>query len=245
MLGLVRHSRYGAVRWLLVSALIGGLSTMLGGDSIPLIIPIVGIAIAAAGLALGTWKGLIEPKLRVRKLKNPCEVRFVVRGLQHAQLSYVVQDDETHIVDELVVPSRSVVDIEFGYIPRVPLRLEQLVFGCEGDANSKPFVVEAFGRFTSGGEAKPASGEHSSDIHKHWHTIRKVARSVGTHYVITYRVRTQQAGVYPVAIAFLTDEIEGNGRLTIRVEDKPKTRMRCRARGHHFGCSVRPIAVQA
>ena len=185
---------------------------------------IIAAGIGAAGLSLALHLAFLRPWLRTRKLKAPCEVRFVIRELGHAQLPYVVKDHQTHILDELVLPSHATVDIELsGYKPRVAIQLEQLVFGCEGDAAAKPFVTAAFDRFTSGEQERPAPGDHSKDIHKLWHTVRKAARSVGTHDVITYRLQTREAGVYPVAIAFLTNEIEGNARLTIRVEDNPKT----------------------
>lgn len=241
MLGPAKHGNYSAVRWLIFSAVVGGISVMLSSTSIPLAVPIIGVAIAAVGLALGIWKSLIEPKLRIRKLKRPCDVRFVVRGAQDVDLNYVVQDDERHILDELVLPSHSVVEIEFGYMPKVPIQLEELVFGCEGDHDSKPYVIAALDRFTGQrGQDKPAQGEHTIDIGRNWHTVRKVARPVGSHFVVTYRLQTQSAGTYPVKIAFMTNEIEGNGELTIRVEDRPTTRMRCRG---HEGCWVRPMPI--
>jgi hypothetical protein len=61
--------------------------------------------------------------------------------------------------------------------------------------------------------------------------------AVGTHRVLTFRVQTRDLGVYPFQISFVTDEIEGSAELTIRVEDRPTTRMRCHS---HIGCWVRP-----
>lgn len=239
MLGLPPSSDYPATHWAIVAALMGALAVAVGNISTE--IQLAALLVGAAGVYLALHNIFIRPWLRTRKLRKPCDVRFVVRGMQDVALSYVVQDDERHILDELVLPSRSVVEIEFGYMPIVPIQLEELVFGCEGDNDSKPYVIAALDRFTGQrGEDKPAPGEHTIDIGKNWHTVRKVARPVGSHFVVTYRLQTQGAGVYPVKIAFMTNEIEGNGELTIRVEDRPTTRMRCRG---HEGCWVRPMPI--
>jgi hypothetical protein len=197
---------------------------------------------AASGVVLYVLKEIILPWRRKSKLKHPCDVRFVVRGMQHATLNYVVQDDETHRLKELVLPANSIVDVEIGYIPQLPFFLIQMVFGCEGDEHAKPFVLECFDRFTEAGKDRWAPGRddgHTRDIHKYYHIVRNQARSVGTHYVLGFKIQTRGVGVYPTKVSFITDEIEGEAELMIRVEEKPTTRMRCSAKGH-FGCFVRP-----
>jgi hypothetical protein len=205
---------------------------------------IIAAVAAVIGVLLLTWIEFIAPAWRRYRLRNPCEVRFVIRGLDHAEMPHLILDDETHIVDELVLPSHSLVEVEIGYIPRLPLFLVQMVVGCEGDINQKPFAVEALARFTEAGKTSFGPGEdgHSRDIHKHWHIRRETPRSVGTHYVTTLKMQTRGSGVYPLTISFITDEIEGNASLMLRVEDVPRTRMRCRAKGHR-GCLVRPDAT--
>jgi len=239
MLGHPSPSDYRATRWAIVAALMGALAVVLGDVSVG--IQLAALCIGAAGLYLALHNIVIRPWLRTRRLKKPCDVRFVVRGYQDVTLNYVIQDDERHILNELVLPSHSIVEIEFGYKPQVPIQLEVLIFGCEGDIDSKPYVIGAYDKFTGRpADDKLAEGDHRTDINKNWHTIRKVARSVGGHFVVTYRVQTSHAGVYPVNIAFMTNEIEGSGELTIRVEDRPTTRMRCR---RHEGCWVRPMPI--
>jgi hypothetical protein len=196
-----------------------------------------------AALAILVWLEFIKPRLRERRLKSPCDLRFVVRRHQHANLPYLLQDDDDHAVHELVLPSNSSVEIEVGFIPKVPFFLEQIILGCEGDPDQKPYITEAMDRFTEGQKRwRPGEGGHSRDIHKHWHTLRNSACPVGTHRVSSYQIQTRGAGVYRFQVAFVTNEIEGNGDLSIRVEDKPLTRMQCRS---HSRCYIRPIVTPA
>jgi hypothetical protein len=104
--------------------LMGALTLMLG-DNPSVTVQMVAAGIGAAGLLLALHLAFVRPWLRSQRLRTPCDVRFVIRELRHVRLPYVIQDHERHIVNELVLPSRSLVDIEFGYKPRVPLQLEQ------------------------------------------------------------------------------------------------------------------------
>jgi hypothetical protein len=73
-------------------------------------------------------------------------------------------------------------------------------------------------------------------VHDYYHVARDVPRNTGTHFGTVFKLQTRAPGIYPVTLSFL----EGvSKRLTIRVEDKPKTPMRCYMRGH-VGCFVRP-----
>jgi hypothetical protein len=72
-----------------------------------------------------------------------------------------------------------------------------------------------------------------------YHVVTGQHRNTGTHLVIGFRIRTRDAGLYEAKLFFLTDVVEGSSSLRIRVEDVPRTSMRCRAKGH-FGCFVRP-----
>jgi hypothetical protein len=196
---------------------------------------------ALAGLAILVWTEFIAPRIRRQRLKRPCDVRFVVRRRGHAKIDHLLQDDDDHVLDELVLPSHSLVEVEVGFIPRVPLYVQEIVFGCDGDADNKPFIVEALDRFTEVGQSawKAGEGGHSRDIHKHWHVIRNKHYSVGSHRVITFRVQTGDAGVYRFQVGFFTDEVEGNAELKLRVEEKLQTRVPCRAKGH-WGCFIGP-----
>ncbi|NJO34444.1 MAG: hypothetical protein HC869_16275, partial [Rhodospirillales bacterium] len=160
-----------AIGWLLIAALMAAL-TALWGELLPIALQIIAVAIAAGALLVAVHVQYVGPWLRARKLKAPCDVRFVIREHRHVQLPHVIQDDDRHIVDELVLPSNSVVEIELGYRPRIPFKLVELVFGCEGDLDAKPFVVEALDRFSPTHTSTPSKGEHKRDIYKFWHVTR-------------------------------------------------------------------------
>jgi hypothetical protein len=203
---------------------------------------IIGAIASLLVLALVVWEIVLYPIIRRQRLKRPCRAHFVIRDLARVPLPYVVQDDQTHIVRELVLPSNSMSEIEIGYEPRIPFREVALVFACEGDESARPYAKERFSRFTRIGKNHWMPGADPTDVvdvHNYYHVKRDVPRNTGSHFVTGFKLQTRAAGVYPVVVTFFTDEIEGKVKLAIRVEDKPKTLMRCLEKGHH-GCFVRP-----
>lgn len=199
----------------------------------------------ASVLVLGfvVWEWVLYPLQRRIRLRRPCRAHFVIRELERVPLPYVVQDSDMHQVRELVLPANSCVDIEIGYFPSIHFHEVAFIFACEGKEGDRPFAKERFTRFVKVGKSRWVPGTDATDtvdVHNYYHVSRDAPRNIGTHFVTGFRLQTLGAGIYSVTLTFLTDEVEGvSKRLTIRVEDKPKTRMRCYMRGH-LGCFVRP-----
>jgi hypothetical protein len=203
--------------------------------------------VAATFLAGGTLVAylIIEfvlPAWRRRRLKHPCEVHFNVPGRHEGvELTYAVQDDRTHHVDELVLPANSEVAIEIIYLPKLPFYESMIAFGCEGNIDDKPYAIECFNRFNIKGKSRWVPGEDDGNKltrQKYYHIDRNEHRNIGTHRVVGYKLKTGSAGVFETRVFFMTDETEGRATLTIRVEDEPKTLMRCKL--DHWDCYVYP-----
>jgi hypothetical protein len=196
-------------------------------------------------LILYVWVEFIAPRIRRHQLKRPCNAYFNIQPLRMGDIGYAVQDDEGHQVRELVLASNSTAEIEIGYRPVVSFREEKLVFGCEGDEDQKPVVVEYFNRLVGVGKSRWAPGEdgHMRDRHGFYHMDRGLPRSPELHCIVGFKLQTRQPGTYPVCVSFVTPEGVGSARLIIRVEDKPRTRMRCIVKEHEQrGCLVSPAA---
>jgi len=198
-------------------------------------------AVIFSAVALGgfVWVNFGRPWMRERIRRRPVHAHFCLRPETPGH-SYVIHDDVKHDVRTLVLPSNSEVEIEVGYFPVVPFKLSELIFGCDGDNNSKPCPAQLIDRFGGGETFTPGKDKgHYIDIHKFYHWQRETHRSKGTHYVCSYRLSTRAPGTYTARLSYLTDEIEGNYELSILVEDQPKTRMKCI---RHSSCYVRPRA---
>jgi hypothetical protein len=199
----------------------------------------IGAGIAAVGVLITAYAHIVKPWWRARKLKQPCSAHFVIRPMGTINLGYVVQDDERHDVRTLVLPSHSVVEIEIGFRALLPFRDTEIIFGCDGNDETKPYAsgwIESLSTdrlvYTPGVDAG-----HSLDIHKFYHRQKPMSRNVGTHYTNGLKLVTRATGTYRTYLSFLTDEIEGNVVFSMIVEDKPRTRMKCI---RHRGCYVRP-----
>lgn len=200
----------------------------------------VGAAFAGIGALIAGWAHLGRPWWRRRRLRNPCEVHFVLRP-EVATTDYVVHDDRRHHTRTLVLPAHSEVEIELGLRARVHFRETEFVFGCDGEDSAKPYATQWLDRFsanTTKNAWTPGIDEgHSLDIHHFYHRRKEVHRNTGTHYVHSFLLVTRVPGTYKAYVSFLTDEVEGNAQLELVVEATPHTRMRCVL---HRDCFVRP-----
>jgi hypothetical protein len=88
---------------------------------------ITGTIIGAMVLLLTGWQIVVNPIWRQWRLKKPCKAWFVIQSLNHENMSYAVQDDKEHFIEELTLPANSEAEIEVIYIYRI-YRLFRLSF---------------------------------------------------------------------------------------------------------------------
>jgi hypothetical protein len=191
-------------------------------------------SLVGALLLVAAWVQIGRPWWRERRRRAPCKVHFVIHAESEARQPYVVQDDDRHFVRTLSLPPHATFEVEIGYVALLPFKLLELVIGCDGEYEAKPYV-EAISDQHAGVAA--ADGKQVLDARKHFHWKREVLRSVGTHYVFTAKLNTQAPGTYLFLLSFITGEIEGNAALSIVVERSPRTRSKCL---RHRDCHVRP-----
>ncbi len=195
---------------------------------------------AVAVLGLSLWETVVAPWMRRRNLKHPCNAYFHIRELNKGALDYAIQDDKAHNVKELVLPSNSIVEIEVAYYPTIAFHVDETVFECEGDIESKPIVESAIAPFVLKGNF-PAVTEYWNRHGGYHYSSRYSGRAVNSCYTKGFKLQTKKPGVYKAWIGFLTDQIDGDAKdLTIRVEDNPSTRMKCTI---HWGCKIRPYRL--
>jgi hypothetical protein len=198
----------------------------------------------AATVTLGAYPFIevIKPARRRRQSRHPCNVYFSIMPATEGKIDYAIQDERGHHVKELVLSENSETDIELVYIPKLPFYESKIAFGCESGIEGKPYAFECFDRFTIKGETHWIPGRdhgHSLNRQKFYQIVRHEHRNVGTDFVVGFRLKTEKPGLFPMKIFFFTDEVEGSGDLTIRVEEKPRTPMQC-ARKEHWDCYVYP-----
>jgi hypothetical protein len=167
----------------------------------------------------------------------------LIPPLRENYCEYAILDDDWHAAKEIVLPPDSEVQIELRFVPRTNFIDSEFAFGCDTDDNlqTKPFAPKYVNHFIERGK-KVASPEddanHYTDRHQYYHIRRNVQRSVGQHFALGLIVKTRAVGVYKAEVWLTTEEAQGIHRdLTIRVENPPKSLMRC---AFHNGCYIRP-----
>jgi hypothetical protein len=198
---------------------------------------VIAAAASVAMLALYVIVEFVSPYLQKQKLKNPCKVHFTIRNSEQSLSGRDVSQGDPHLIQKLVLPASAAVDIGFGFEPKIPIYISELVVGC-ADKNG-PAIVHRFDSFK-----KYKKSEHPDDypdVNGAFHLKIERRLNAGSHYVTGLKIKTKQAGTYPVSVSFMTDDVEGNYEgLAFIVEDNPKTIMSCHAAGHGAACSVSP-----
>jgi hypothetical protein len=184
---------------------------------------------------------IVRPRIRHYRLKHPCKVYFAIPPLGDTKLEHVLQDDVGHEVAELVLPPNKIVEVELIICPRIGFHDWAISFGCDGSDEDKPIVIERVDRLIKIGKSRWIPGEddgYAIDRHGYIQIVTNKGRTKGSRIPIGFRLQTKNLGTYLAHIFFFTEERVGEAALTIRVEEKPKTPMRCRV---HWGCYVTPV----
>lgn len=212
-----------------------------------------GAALSALVLFSYWYAEVLAPKLRRKKrlkaLTTPADAFFLITSTKHRKIDFAVQDSEEHLVKELVLPSHAESKIEILLRPRVFFRTSEISFGCHGnrEMGDKPCAIEYFNPFIVKGIGRSAIPDtdpgHIIDHNDYYHLVRDMHWSVGTDRIVGFKVLTKGRGVHKAEVVFGGEEVEGQSELTIRVEDEPKTFMKCvsASRGHG-DCLISPTA---
>jgi hypothetical protein len=196
--------------------------------------------IAGIGLLIIIWVNFIKSWLRNRKLRHPVKAHFTIRNSQQSLSGRDVSHGDPHLIRRLVLPSNQIVEIELGFLPLIPFYATEIVFGCIGDQVDAPGILERHHQYIESGARPSAEKDYLASNAYHARVDRKY--NIGTHYVIGFKIQTKRAGVFPVSLSFITDEIEGNyERLEFLVEDTPSTMMKCHVKSHGRNCLVFPF----
>jgi hypothetical protein len=200
-------------------------------------------AIAAIGLAISIWVYFFKPKVRNRNLRRPVNAHFTIRDSRQSISGRDVSKGDPHSIRRLVLPSmQQAVMIEIGFWPRIALHVNEIVIAVAGDFSSRPRIVERTDHYVQSG-AKPSTAKDYNADHV-YHAYVDRDWDFGTHRVIGLKIKTKKAGLYPIHLDFITDEITGTfGGLEILVEDTPSTQMLCHAKDHGRNCLVSPIPL--
>jgi hypothetical protein len=203
----------------------------------------IGGAVAAgAMLALYVWLEIVRPLWRRHRLKTPCKAHFTIRNPRRSLSGRDVSDGDPHLIKRLVVPANSVVDIELGILPRVEFFALEMVFGCTGGKENRPYIIEQTTSFKKTAVDDPRQRANYLDINQQFHIKIDRPYNIGSHFVTGLKLKTGPAGLYPVVVSFLTNEIEGNFfGLEFLVEDQPRSKMQCHVKKHGRNCLVSPF----
>ena len=199
--------------------------------------------VPAFAFAAFCWVNFIRPRHRHWGLRRPVHAHFTIRDSGQSISGRDVSKGDPHRVRKLTLPSNRIKEIEIGLVPKFPIYVAQIVLGF-GQSNDAPVVQKRIFQYVESG-ARPSTENDYTDVNGSYHARLDRRYNVGTHYVIGFRVRTRRVGRYPVSLALITDEVEGNYEgLEILVEDRPSTPMLCHAKDHGRNCLVRAVSVR-
>jgi hypothetical protein len=214
-------------------------------------------SIAAIVAAVGViYEFILKPYFCRRALRRPCKAWFLIASLSQGNISYAVQDEQEHYVEELTLASNSEYEIDFLYLPRIAFHVSEIYFGFnkqdDRDLETKPIIQSYWNRFVERGVSEENPETHPEtnyvDHHKFYHLRKPRHLARKEPYCIGCKVQTRKAGRYEFNLVLCGEEIgTPKNKLFVRVEDTPTTRMKCvlrQLRKHRRKCFVKPTAQQ-
>lgn len=167
--------------------------------------------------------GWISKKIYDAKLRSPVRMYFLIPD-KRCELTYVEQDEKEHLVKELVLPSNSEHQVLIWFKPRVNYYEDSIYFGCEGDLNKKPYVVDFSNPFILDNNLQRS---YFRDWHQYYHLLTGKNRIKDEVYVTGFIVKTFEEGEYEANIFLHTPSRLGKAKLKITVKNNPTTGVLC------------------
>jgi len=204
--------------------------------------PMISAFFAAGAFSILVYIQFIRPARRRKNLGRPFKAVFLIPGHHRHRLDYVVQDSVDHSLSELVLPSQSKCEIQIMLSPVISFKSSELTFGFDWMGKTdliKPVPTDYFVPFIERGIRRSGNPdtdpEHYVDFNKHYHIRRDSLYVLGQDIIVGFKIQTRDSGVYKAQLSFKAEEVEGTAELTVRVEDRPQTPMRCICHGHLLG----------
>ena len=228
--------------------------SLLGGSvSVPTeaLWTITGAVAAIIGAAMvfvfGVYEFVWQPMSRRHRLKHPCKAWFHIPPLTQRRISYAVQDNRPHFVEELTLAANSTTEIEFLFIPSVTFPASEIYFGCDdGEVTKRPIIQSYRVLFLERGTPEESPETHPetnwADEHKLYHLRKSRTFTRKETYSNGCKIQTKESGLFKFSLFFVGDELgQPKNKLFIRVENNPATRMRCKYSKHRWqGCFIQP-----
>ena len=175
-------------------------------------IPVVGVGLSLATLGSVLWFNWGQHRVRRWRMKRPFDL-------------YFGGDTRAEWAHEARVPPREDVLVDLRLEPRLNYKELEVLFGFEGDPNTRPLPIRVHNQFVKVGKMKfqkpGVEPGHYIDTKDAYHIQRPRDRTVGETWAIGFVVRTRAPGRYPVRFLLTSDGGEGRPRtpLTLIVEE--------------------------
>jgi hypothetical protein len=221
------------------------------------------LLISAGILWLAIDAQFFAPKRNTRRraaeLNDPLDLHFLVPERSQRAIDYASQDNDEHLLNEIILPPHAKSLVEFRLHPRAKFVTTHLIFGCRDDGSftarvNKPHpvrMIDVYGQAIielHKGRFLPDGHVINSRYQYRWnHEIKWDGHST---IIIGVEIQTNEIGRYLWEVTAVGEEINKVYEMNIRVENQviPENRktqmLRC-ANGDHSGHLIEPSFSQS
>lgn len=171
--------------------------------------------ISGLGLIAILWLNWGRPALRASKMKHPFD----------AFLTLTPEAGHDTWTAEQHVPSNTEIELQLRLRTRLHYKLHELIFGFDGNVGEKPNISSVVNHFIAFGlnreQSPETSPNHYIDYRGHYHIRETLERTKPNVYAYGFRIRTHNAGRFPIHLNVVTECGEGwpSKPLLLVVED--------------------------
>ncbi len=186
---------------------------------------------------------------REEELNYPIDLHFLIPERSQRSVEYAEQDDDEHLLNEIILPPRAKTLVELRLHPKTKFITTHLIFGCHDDGSvtsrhKKPRpirLVDVYGQGLIEPGSRPAiTAGHvvNSRFQYRWnHELRWDGHS---SIIIGIECKTHDVGQYRFHTILVGDELEKEMELIMHVTEPGCAMLIC-ANGAHSRHSITPI----
>jgi hypothetical protein len=190
-----------------------------------------------------------QRRRREEELNDPIDFHFLIPERSQRSIEYAAQDDEEHLLNEIIIPPDTTTLVELRLHPKIKFVTTHLIFGCSDDGTAssrqrKPHPIrlaDVYGQglIESGSQPRVTAGHVvNSRFQYRWnHELRWDGHS---SIIIGVQIDSHATGEYIFSVMLVGDELEKSKELIMRVE-KPSNAMLICANGDHSRHSIATI----
>jgi hypothetical protein len=210
---------------------------------------LVAAAVAYLQMEFQVFSPRRQRRRREEELNDPIDLHFLIPERSQRSIEYAEQDDEEHLLNEIIIPPDTKTLVELRLHPKTKFVTTYLLFGCLDDGSAisrqrKPHPIrlaDVYGQGLIEPNSQPwVTAGHVVNKRFQYRWNNYLRWDGHSSIIIGIEIVSHAIGEYTWHVTLVGDELEKSKELVMRVEEPSGAMLIC-ANGDHSRHSIAPI----